>query len=718
MNNRIPGLLAPILLLAGILNASPAWSGPPMPPPGNLDLLIPYMEQGLVPEAELSRLLDAPRAEVLEALSRYDAVRSDCARLTSMDPPPIPDSLDVLRYDIHVEKIDEASKHFRATTTVSLRALAPLESFDLDLVDCVVEEVTVAGDPHAEARPAAFSQTDSTLHVGPFEPLPRGAGIRAVIRYSSARSDCVGESGVPGGVVFTSLGVHVFAEPVYARHWFPSHDVPWDKAAVSITLDVPEGREASAIGNLVEDRREEGRRRMRWEMAEPVATYLVAFYIGDYVTIEATGPEGVPLEYFTFADKVEKTRSDFRNVPAMLEFYSRVVPYPFPRYAMTLGLFGGGMEHQTNSLIAASAVRGDLKSEGLYAHELAHQWWGNLITPSSWRDIWLNEGFATYFELLFAEHLYGVEALRRGLALRDSVYKAHPELDYPLLDHPPGRLLSFVVYNKGARVLHMLRWIARMRLVEGRLAGPEDLRLAAVQGDERFLGIFARYARAHAYGNVATENFKVKAEEVLGEDLTWFFQPWLYGKGYPRLRWDWRVLPSGTGVALDIRVRQVQSEPGVPLFRIPVPVRYACAAGTLQEVRWIEGRVTEWTVHLPPGDWSVTPDPEGWLLASHERAPLLPRLTLLAASPSPSRGEVALTGLFEGDGPAPATLDVFDLAGRRVSGGAPVILAPGTFTMTWDGRGDGGISLPAGVYFARLRAGDGTASRRLVLLSR
>ncbi len=715
---RAAGLIFLAALLTIHLGAQPAPSTGPAPSAPTLDLLIPYMEQGLVPAADLPWLLDASRAEVLEALTRYEAARTDCARLVSMDPPPQPDSLDVLRYDIHIEEINEGAKSFRATTTLTLRALKPLNAVDLDLVDCAVERARVSPGGGAAPEPATVAQSQGLLHVGPFPTIPREGRFEIAITYASANSDCIGESGIPGGMVFTSLGVHTFAEPVYARHWFPSHDVPWDKATVSITVNVPEGREASAIGTLVEDRRVDGRRRMRWVMDEPVATYLVAFYVGDYVRLEDSAPDGVPLEYFTFEDRIDKTRNDFLNVPAMMEFYSRVYPYPFARYAMTLGLFGGGMEHQTNSLIAYSAVRGDRKSEGLYAHELAHQWWGNLVTLASWRDVWLNEGFATYFELLFAEHLYGSGALRAGLALRDSVYKANPQLDHPLLDHPPGRLLSFVMYNKGARVLHMLRSISRLQPLVGAPAWEADLRQAAVEGDRRFLEIFSLYARRHAFGNVVTENFKQAAEDVLGEDLTWFFQPWLTGKGYPKFAWDWRSTNSGAGVVLDVRVRQSQEEPGVPLFRMPVHVRYVSSGTAIDDVRWVDGRLTEWSVDLPADDWNVVPDPDGWLLAGNARGDLFPRLSALAVSPNPSGGRFTISGVLSGSTGETATLNVIDVRGRLARRLGPVSLAPGAFTVEWDGRGDDGRSAPDGVYFARLQTRFRTVSHRLVLLSR
>ena len=145
-----------------------------------------------------------------------------------------------------------------------------------------------------------------------------------------------------------------------------------------------------------------------------------------------------------------------------------------------------------------------------------------------------------------------------------------------------------------------------------------------------------------------TENFKQAAEDVLGEDLTWFFNPWLTGKGYPKFTWDWRSTDSGAGVVLDVRVRQNQEEPGVPLFRMPVHVRYVSSNATIDDVRWVDGRLTEWSVDLPAGDWDVVSDPDGWLLATNGRDDLFPRLSALTVSPNPSAARFTIGGILSG----------------------------------------------------------------------
>jgi aminopeptidase N len=378
------------------------------------------------------------------------------------------------------------------------------------------------------------------------------------VKYYGAGSDCINVSGLPSGVVFSFLGVHTFSEPVYARRWYPCHDVPWDRATVSIEVPPLSGWVASASGIPADSVVIGSRTYARWITPEPIATYLSAFYLGNYVTLTDTTSRG-SAEYFTYPGLEDVTRVDFANVPDMLEFYSSIYPYPNPRYAMSLGYFPGGMEHQMNSLISRFIIHGDRSSEGLFAHELAHQWWGNLVTMDSWRHLWLNEGFATCFDLLYTEHRYGRDEMRARIAYTDSVYKSLPDsLDHPILDQPLVKLFSFTLYEKGARVLDMLRAISRMRLMTGPPSAPETFAEEIAAGDARFFSIFAEYAARHAWGNATTDDFQAVAEGALGEDLDWFFTPWLEGTAFPTWETDWNATPHVDGTSRKCRFARKQ----------------------------------------------------------------------------------------------------------------------------------------------------------------
>ena len=269
-------------------------------------------------------------------------------------------------------------------------------------------------------------------------------------------------------------------------------------------------------------------------------------------------------------------------------------------------------------------------------------------------------------------------------------------------------------YNKGARVLDMLRSVCRLRLAGGPPVetGAFDHRTAP--GDERFFDIFRRYAAAHAYGNATSADFQAAAEDVLGEDLSWFFGPWLGQTGYPRYQVDWRKDPVGSGARLRVRIRQVPS--AAPSYRMPIQIGYLSPGGELDEVRRVEGEFTSWTVDLPGGDWEVVPDPEGWLLAAFERADLFPALENLRVGPMPSATGFDFTGTLSGDVGGRGDLAVYDVRGRRVAERDLGPLGPGEFGARWDAVGDDGRAVAGGVYFARFRVAGSEVTRKLVVL--
>ncbi len=698
---------------ASLIAADPGTAEPRPPRPDALSVLMPWIEQGTLTPNDLQDLLDRSVAHVLDTRGRLTpAFDSECVELLDLDRPVAPDLIDVQHYDIEVLEIDEATETYRGITTVTLVGNQALTSLDLNLADLVVTNVEIAAD--TGFGPVGYTHQDSVLHVGDFSTIPAGQLLRVRVAYDGLQSTCLSGKGIFSGVVYTSEGVHTFAEPTYSQHWFPCHDVPWDKATVTLTVTAPAGRVASASGSLVSTTRVNGLDKTTWEITDPVSTYLVAFYLSDYVLIEDTAPDGTALEYFTFSDLVDKTVIDFQNLPDMVEFFSNVwVPYPNPRYAMSLGFFGGGMEHQMNSLIGYFFIRGNRSLESLFSHELAHQWWGNLVTMNSWREIWLNEGFATYSEWIYDEHRYGWDAMRVSTAVIDSIYIARLEdLDHPILDPPSANIFSFVVYQKGGRVLDMLRGVSRFRLMNGPPRSPEQWDSEALAGDDRFFRIFTQYAAEHAHGNASTVDFQRAAEGQLGENLDWFFDPWLRGRAYPSLAYE--VVPTLTPAAtyLDVKVFQTQ---GGTQYQMPLQVRYRSGATLLDEVRWIKSPSVEWVVTLPPGDWEVILDPDDWLLEENAQISLPPVSRNVGIFPNPSAVGFNIVASIEGTA-APVSLMVYDVRGRLVRTQDLGVQNPGPISFRWDGLRNDGRPAPAGAYFGHLTMGSQTTSHRLVVL--
>jgi aminopeptidase N len=654
-------------------------------------------------------------------LSPSNPTFGDCVEVPSLDAPSVPDSIDVLHYDIRVDRVDEAAKSLQAVAVVRLKVLKTLTEVDFDLAGPLVDSVEVAALPESNFVASNFEQTSPVPFPTPqllkiVLPQPAQLGDSLEIRVHYQNSDgCISQDGLAAGVVFSAVGVHTFSEPSYARHWYPCHDVPWDKATFSLAIAPPPGRVASASGIPAGSAMIDGRSYERWETPAPVSTYLNAFYLGDYVELDAQGPGGLPIQYFTYSNLVDYTTVDFENVPDMIAFFSTFYPYPNPRYAMSLGYFGGGMEHEMNALIGYFYIRGDREFESLWAHELAHQWWGDLVTVGSWRDIWLNEGFASFFDLLYTEHKYGFEAMRARTAFTDSVYQARLDLlDHPILDPPLSDIFSYTVYNKGARVLDMLRGVSRLLLMKGPPAPPETFQDEAAAGDARFNSIFPEYAARHAHGNVSTADFQQVAEEKLGEPLDWFFGPWLHGTAFPTWWVDWSETLGVGGSLVEVRLEQAPTDP--TRFTVLLPVRYRSGTQVLDEVRTVDRDSLSWVVALPPGYWSVELDPDDWVLDKTEHKSLFPAAQILHVSPNPSTTGFTFTLAQEENGPIPVDFSVHDLQGREVSRIDLGSLPAGPIALRWDGRAKDGTRAAPGVYFARLHLGDKSATARLVLL--
>jgi aminopeptidase N len=372
------------------------------------------------------------------------------------------------------------------------------------------------------------------------------------------------------------------------------------------------------------------------------------------------------------------------------------------------------MEHEWNSLIGWFYIHGDRSMETLFAHELAHQWWGDLVTLADWRDLWLNEGFATYCEYLYAEHAYGWTAMRETTAKIDSVYIARLDmLDHPVLDPPAQWPFTFTVYRKGGRILDMLRGVSRLRLMTGGPRPPAEWEAAGLAGDDRFFRIFSRYAQDHADGNVTTADFRAAAEAELGEDLGWFFDPWLSGRAFPDLQARWFRTSSLAATRVSVELAQVQ---GGTQFRLPIQVRYRDGDHLLDEVRELDGPAVTWSVDLPPGKWGVEIDPDDWLLDRHVSQEIVPEPQAVEITPNPSRTGFDVTATLGGPGPTPVAFAIYDLEGRRVRGWPQTSLPPGFFQERWDGLTEMGRPAAAGVYVARVAIGNEVVVRRLVVL--
>ncbi len=355
--------------------------------------------------------------------------------------------------------------------------------------------------------------------------------------------------------------------------WFPCYDYPNDRMTFETHLTVPAGMTAVSNGRLVETRqnRSAGTTTFHYRQETPVVSYLVSVAIGEFEKYQDEY-EGIPLEYFVPEGTSEETAlRSFQPTMDMMDFFSKRigVPYPYAKYAQVTvnGFLYGGMENAgattlTDETLHPARVEPQASSLGLVAHELAHQWWGDLVTTRDWSHAWLNEGFATYFGTLYRRHRFGREEFQYQMLkeARDYFKEDREKYRRPIVQDfytDPFDLFDKHLYPKGAWTLHMLR---------------------GVVGEELFWKVIQRYVKRHREGNVTTEDLRKVFEEVTGRALVWFFEEWYHRGGHPEFRLE-QEYDSDTRM-LRLRVEQIQTEDDLtPIFRMPVRVDFHVNSG-------------------------------------------------------------------------------------------------------------------------------------------
>jgi aminopeptidase N len=405
---------------------------------------------------------------------------------------------------------DDQTNVLSGTVTIQAQATQNLSAFNLDFLGFAISAITVNG------APADYHREGLELTITPGEALPEGEPFTVAVTYSGVPQPFV-SSAIPIrlGWVRYNGGVYVTSEPSGASTWYPVNDHPLDKATYTLRITVPETYVVAANGLLQDTIDNGGTTTYVWENDDPTASYLVGVNIADFVVQEQEGPNGLPIRnYFPRGLDDEGAITFARTAEMIACFNEKYGPYPFEAYGVVVADtdFGFAMEMQTLTLFSRAAA---LRLEGLedtVAHELAHQWFGDSVSVADWSDIWLNEGFATYSEGIWHECLSGPRVVNRWM---QSVYAYLQEQENVLPPPgapPPDDLFNVSVYQRGALTLHALR----VRV-----------------GEQVFYDIIQTYYDRFKYGNARTEDFIAVAEEISGEDLTAFFDGWLYQQRLP-----------------------------------------------------------------------------------------------------------------------------------------------------------------------------------------
>jgi aminopeptidase N len=424
---------------------------------------------------------------------------------------------DAQHYTLDLD-VDFNRKQLAGTVTIEALANQDLSVFNLDFLGFNIEDILVNGET------ARYLRQGRELRITPPESLPDGELFTTAVTYSgrpgAGVDDFSGLDSFSRGWNWYDRGSYVASEPAGAAAWYPVNDHPRDKASYTFEITVPKPYVVAANG-LLKETIDEGRSTTYiWETNYPMASYLATVHIAQFVETREEGPGGLPIRNFFPARIWEEAVPVFEDTADMIAFFEDIFgPYPFEAYGVAVAdtaLFFA-LETQTISLFGAQVVPDAVigviteasDSEVVVAHELAHQWFGNSITPANWEDIWLNEGFATYASALWIDHRYGAEEFDKMMR---AFYNNVSRREYTPGDPLDEGLFSTGVYQQGAWTLHALR-----------------LKV----GDETFFEILRTYLERFQYSNASTADFIALAEEISGEDLQALFDDWLYAGGVP-----------------------------------------------------------------------------------------------------------------------------------------------------------------------------------------
>ncbi|MDF3142658.1 MULTISPECIES: M1 family metallopeptidase [unclassified Streptomyces] len=413
---------------------------------------------------------------------------------------------DVTHYALDLA-YDPDDRHLTGTAEITARATQDLSAFDLDLKGMDVERVGVEG------RSARWSRNGQELVVRPHDELDKGETFRLTVRYSGHPETVTDPDGSEEGWLPTADGALALGEPTGSMAWFPGNHHPSDKAPYDIDVTVPEGLEAVSNGELVNRTTSDGETTFRWHTSEPMASYVATLAIGDYRISRSTTDSGLPVYVAVDEEEAGDTDGVLAELPEIMDWAEdNFGPYPFS----STGAIVAGADTADYALETQNRpVFPGAPGTELLVHELAHQWFGNSVTPKSWRDMWLNESFATYAEWLWEEGDGGDSAQETFDALYD-----HGEDDYEdLWDFPPAKPTSAAhisdnpVYQRGAMVLHKIRQTV---------------------GDDTFYDIVQGWAAEHRHGSADTDDFTAYVEKTApDEDFDGIWEDWLYGDGKP-----------------------------------------------------------------------------------------------------------------------------------------------------------------------------------------
>ncbi len=413
--------------------------------------------------------------------------------------------IDVEHYTLVLD-YDPTQVEMSATVHLDIVMTEDRDEFSLDSDGPDVSAVSIDG------AAAEFVAAPPELLITPASHLTAGQRIGVDVTYTLSPRPVPSAAGDQVGWFPSISGSYVLNEPEGAHTWLPSDDHPSDKATFRFEVTVPSGVAAVANGALVDQTSTATTETWIWQEDRPMATYLIQVLTGDYELIEGTGPNGLPLLSVVLEQDRETMQPYIDSIGEQIDFFDDYFgPYPLDRYGIAItdsfpGLAMETMGRPTFSRGDFASGRLDSLQQLFLSHELAHQWFGDAVSPARWTDVWLNESFATYGEWMWLDHedIASIESsANAGLAARD---------DHSTADPTAGEMFTINSYDGGAVILHALR---------------------KTIGDDLFFTLLRRWVTDNNGTSRTTEDFVALANEVSGQDLTEFFATWLYADVVP-----------------------------------------------------------------------------------------------------------------------------------------------------------------------------------------
>lgn len=525
--------------------------------------------------------------------------------IAATDPYPKNPNIDALNYRFELELSDDTDE-IKSSATIDVRFLIDgIETLRLDLINKsqVLEgKGMVVSNVISNGNPLTFTHENDELLIKLEAPSSKNQHSQFTINYQGipATGLIIGDNKYGDRCFFSDNW------PNRGRNWLPMIDHPYDKATCEFIVDAPVHYQVVSNGLMIEQTDLPNSRRMtHWKQSVPIASWLYVLGVARFAMQQVDVFEGKAIQTWVYRQDREAGFYDFA-IPTKkaLEFYSNYIgPFAYEKLAnIQSNSAAGGMEAASAILYSDRSVSGkrDIRWRNVVIHEVAHQWFGNSVTEYDWDDIWLSEGFATYFTLLFIEHQYGRDAFVDGLISSkkrvDDFYAKDP--GYRIVHDnlkDMSKVTSSQTYQKGSWTLHMLRGIV---------------------GTDIFWKGIRSYYQKYRDINATTADFKREMEEASGMDLTAFFDQWLYKGGTLKLDGDWQY--DAKKKSLTISLDQVQNDGSLFDMPIEVAIHIGNSDKPKMELVQVKKKSNRYTIQLEEEPTDVVLDPNFWVLMDAE----------------------------------------------------------------------------------------------------